>query len=85
MSARRKQGRPRPIETVQRDKAALDAVTAAGSVTRESLAEALRVPPSQAYLSLTRLREAGKVENVRNGRSDYTWRLAGGNRDDGGT
>lgn len=57
-------GRPRPNEVVERDEAALKLITKDG-ITKEELADQLKVKPSHAYLSLFRLQRAGKIERRR--------------------
>jgi hypothetical protein len=61
-----RRGRPRPQTTIERDTKVLDLVSAAGEagLSRPAIAEQLGEgsKPSEAYLSLYRLRKDGKVE-----------------------
>ena len=66
-----KRGRPRPEAVVARDAKVLEIVTGAGEtgVTRTAVAEALvaaspETKPSEAYLSLFRLRRDEKVKRA---------------------
>lgn len=60
-----KRGRPRPDEVIQRDEAVLAAVT--GSMSRKQIAEITQIKESLVYLSLLRLRNAGKLTHERSG------------------
>lgn len=79
---RPRRGRPRPEETIERDTRALELIrTGGGTTTRNKLQEALGgeaagVKLSQAYLTLWRLRQQGKLERVREG-TEHVWRLTG--------
>lgn len=59
--AKRPRGRPRPLETVQRDAEVLRLLRASGPQTRNALAEALSEEKVKVYLSLGRLRREGLV------------------------
>lgn len=66
-----KRGRPRPEAVVARDEKVLGMVAATGEagITRKALADALvaensEVKPSEAYLSLFRLRRDEKVKRT---------------------
>jgi len=65
-------GRPRDEATIQRDDAVLAAI-AEGPITRDQLATKLEIKGNLVYLSLWRLRNAGKVIKL-NGK---TWALPG--------
>lgn len=55
-------GRPRPAETIQRDRDVLDLLRDnPDGLTRNEVAEAMRLNTSRTYLSLNRLRVNGKV------------------------
>lgn len=58
---KRPRGRPRPPETIERDKALLAHLKANGPQTRNQLAESLGLDKVKTYLSLDRLRKDGKV------------------------
>jgi site-specific DNA-cytosine methylase len=73
-------GRPRPQETIDQDNLAFakieEAANAGTPVTKESLAEALGVPPNKAYLSLYRLRVEGRIHKERatgEGARGFVW------------
>lgn len=59
-----RRGRPRPESTIQRDEQVFQALVAGGK-TREDLATETGLTKSEVYLSLHRLRNAGKVERTR--------------------
>lgn len=65
-----RRGRPRPEHTIERD----DAVYAAleTPMTRAQLAEATSFPKNEVYLSLYRLRAAGRIERARDG-GNHVW------------
>lgn len=65
-------GRPRDEATIARDNSVLEAVTA-GPKTRDQIAADLEITGNLVYLSLWRLRNAGKVVKL-NGK---TWALPG--------
>lgn len=65
-----KRGRPRPEEVVQRDEQVYEAVV--GSLTRKQVAEATGIKESHVYLSLLRLRNAGRLQHERTG-TGHTW------------
>lgn len=56
-------GRPRPIDTVQRDEQAVQLLRS-GPLTREELAERLGVKSSLAYLVAFRLTRSGKARKI---------------------
>lgn len=67
-------GRPRPQVTIDRDAKALEAITAAtgsegvpAGLTKDELASAIDVQPSEAYLSLWRLKRDNKVHKTHSG------------------
>lgn len=70
----KRKGRPRPEATIARDEQVLSLVAGAGAngMTRSQIADDLQVDGNTAYLSLFRLRQAGKVSRVRNG-TDHVW------------
>lgn len=58
-------GRPRPTEVKERDEKILAEITAHEAHTRASLEEALKMTQNEVYMSLFRLRTAGKIEKRR--------------------
>lgn len=56
---KRPRGRPRPQETIARDRAILEHLNEHGPTSRNAVAEALGLSKTVAYLSLDRLRRAG--------------------------
>lgn len=67
-------GRPRPAFTLERDEAVYAALS--GQHSREQLAADFGVNLNLIYLSLDRLRAAGRVEKVRSGKSHLWQRTA---------
>lgn len=66
-----RRGRPRPETTIQRDEQVAQALVAGGK-TREDLATETGLTKSEVYLSLHRLRKAGRVERTREG-GKHVW------------
>lgn len=66
-----RRGRPRPDSTIQRDEQVAQALVAGGK-TREDLATETGLTKSEVYLSLHRLRRAGRVERTRDG-GKHVW------------
>lgn len=66
-----RRGRPRPESTIQRDEQVAQALVAGGK-TREDLATETGLTKSEIYLSLHRLRKAGRVERARDG-GKHVW------------
>lgn len=58
---KRPRGRPRPEETIRRDKAVLASLKQHGPQTRNALADRLGEGKSKVWLSLDRLRRDGLV------------------------
>lgn len=58
---KRPRGRPRPPETIARDRAILEYLKRNGATTRNTLAEALGLGKTITYLALNRLRLEGTV------------------------
>jgi hypothetical protein len=58
-------GRPRVAEVKERDDRVLDAIAVEPGHTRASLEEALGMTQNEVYMSLFRLRTAGKIEKRR--------------------
>jgi uncharacterized membrane protein len=61
MNERRPRGRPRPPETVERDRRILDCLRAGGAKSRNQLAEELELDKTIVYLALDRLRRQGLI------------------------
>lgn len=59
--SKRPRGRPRPQETVDRDRALLAYLGQNGPQSRNALAEALGLDKTITYLALDRLRRGGQV------------------------
>lgn len=57
-------GRPRPNETVERDKQVLTHLQGAGAQSRAQIAEATGLDGKQVYLSLYRLHRDGLIQRV---------------------
>lgn len=71
-----RRGRPRSQETLSRDESVVAALQT-GSRTKEQLADELGIGPNLVYLSLWRLRRAGRVEKITDGDVRHSWRLTG--------
>lgn len=57
----RPRGRPRPKETIERDRRILEHLRANGPMTRNALADALGEERSKTWLALDRLRRDNRV------------------------
>lgn len=76
MSEERKgRGRPRPESTIERDEAVFLALHNNGPTSRAQLTEWFGVNQNIVYLSLNRLRRAGRIETVRQGKR-HLWAVA---------
>ncbi len=64
---RRPRGRPRPQETIDRDRRVLAYLRQEGPQTRNALAETLGEEKSKVWLSLDRLRRDGLVQYCEGG------------------
>jgi predicted transcriptional regulator len=76
MSEQRPRGRPRPQETIDRDRKILERLRAQGPQTRNALAEDLGENKSRVWLSLNRLRNDGlirKCTSAAEGSSEMVW------------
>jgi predicted ArsR family transcriptional regulator len=62
MEEKRPRGRPRPQETVDRDKAVFAYLKKHGPLSRNQIAEALELDKVKVYLSLDRLRRGDRVK-----------------------
>ena len=59
---KRPRGRPRPAETIERDRKILAHLDANGPQTRNALADTLGLDKTKTYLALDRLRREGRVK-----------------------
>ena len=75
MTEKRGRGRPRPDFTKERDEAVFYALHVNGPTSRQALADIFTVNVNIIYLSLGRLRTAGRVEKIRRGKS-HLWAVA---------
>jgi hypothetical protein len=75
---KRGRGRPRPEFTKERDEAVFQALHVNGPTGRLQIAEWFGVNVNIIYLSLNRLRDAGRVEKVRRGKH-HLWAVAAAN------
>lgn len=72
---KRGRGRPRPEFTQQRDEQVFQILHVNGPTSRAVIAEHLAVNVNIVYLSLNRLRNAGRIEKVRRGKH-HLWAVA---------
>lgn len=73
MDVKRRRGRPRPDETIERDEKVLKLLQEQGAQTRNDIAEALGMGTTIAYLSLDRLRRQGKVRKCAGTGASTLW------------
>lgn len=66
-------GRPKSADVKERDERVYDALVVEPSQTRAQLEEKLGLTGNDAYMSLFRLRTAGRVERIRQG-GNHSWR-----------
>lgn len=71
-----RKGRPRPVETVERDQRVFDAL-ASGGLSREALTERTGLTSNLVYLSLWRLKRDSRVEPIRHEGAQLWQRVAG--------
>jgi predicted Rossmann fold nucleotide-binding protein DprA/Smf involved in DNA uptake len=69
-----RRGRPRPDETITRDKQIFEHLDT--GKTRAQLVEATGLTPNQVYLSLYRLNREGRIERARDGGAHVWTRVA---------
>lgn len=72
---KRGRGRPRPDFTKDRDEQVFYALHVNGPTARQELANIFGVNVNIIYLSLVRLRTAGRVEKIRRGKH-HLWAVA---------
>lgn len=65
-----RRGRPRPAGVIERDEQVFNALTS--PMTRSQLADASGVSEDKIYLSMFRLRDAGRIRRERQG-SNHIW------------
>lgn len=70
---KRPRGRPRPPETINRDRRILAYLRQEGPQTRNALAEALGEEKSKVWLALDRLRRDGQVQLCDGAGTDPVW------------
>lgn len=76
-SGDKRRGRPRSQETIERDDLVLQLLSDGVARTRDEIAEELSVDKgSIVYLSLYRLRNAGKVQRVEVAGQRFAWTVA---------
>jgi len=59
---RPRRGRPRPQDSIDRDRKILELLTEQGPQTRNDVSDSLRISRSLAYLALARLRGKGQIK-----------------------
>lgn len=71
----RPRGRPRPQETIDRDRRILEHLKESGPLTRNQIADALGEERSKTWLSLNRLRKEDLVRTctAKGGGADMLW------------
>lgn len=72
---KRGRGRPRPEFTQLRDEQVFQILHFNGPTSRAEIADRIQVNVNIVYLSLNRLRNAGRVEKVRRGKH-HLWAVA---------
>lgn len=75
---KRGRGRPRPDFTRERDEQVFQILHVNGPTGRAEIAQRLQVNANIVYLALGRLRVAGRIEKVRNGKY-HLWAVAATN------
>lgn len=66
-------GRPRPIESIERDEKILKLLKGKTPMTRNQIADKLDLRRGLVYLSLDRLRKEGRIDRIEND-SRFVWR-----------
>ena len=67
MTEKKGRGRPRPLSTIERDEAVYELLSGEWK-SRQELADRLQVNSNIIYMSLVRLRNAGRALKVRDGK-----------------
>lgn len=70
---KRKRGRPRPTENIERDNRIEKILQEKGPMTRNDLADLIRLSYSLTYLALDRLRKQGRVRRCLQDRGLTVW------------
>lgn len=70
---KRKRGRPRPAENIERDNLIEKTLRELGPTTRNALAEKLGISRSKTYLALDRLRKQGRVRRCLQDKGLTVW------------
>lgn len=73
MTPTKRRGRPRPAETIDRDRRVLALLRKEGPLTRNEVAEKLELPKMVTWLSLDRLRKNGKVRTCTREGGGMVW------------
>lgn len=68
MPEKKGRGRPRPVDTVERDERVYEALSGEQPRGRQELADEFGTSLNIIYMSLTRLRKQGRVHIVRSGK-----------------
>lgn len=76
MNDKPKRGRPRPLETIERDAMVHQLLLTDGRLTRNMIVEKTGLPESQVYLSLSRLRGEGKAVHEGGYKAEKFWSAA---------
>lgn len=72
-----RRGRPRPLDTLERDERVLELLRTAGPLTTAEIAEKLQLEgKSIAYLSVYRLSRSGKVAKSTGENAKNKWEVA---------
>lgn len=72
-TTKRKRGRPRPTENIERDNRIEKILQEEGPMTRNDLADLIRLSYSLTYLALDRLRKQGRVRRCLQDRGLTVW------------
>lgn len=72
-TARRRRGRPRPTENIDRDNMIEEILRKQGAMTRNALAEQIGLSYSLTYLALDRLRKQGRVRRCLQDKGLTVW------------
>jgi len=72
-TARRRRGRPRPTENIDRDNMIEEILRKQGAMTRNALADQIKLSYSLTYLALDRLRKQGRVRRCLQDKGLTVW------------
>lgn len=73
MSEQKRRGRPRSQETIDRDNAIINLLSAEGPLKRKTISERLGINWSRTYLALERLRNEGRVKTCGGSSRAMVW------------